>query len=133
MKMKKGYVGDIEKLSVENENFRQVLYTTDKSQLVLMSLAKGEEIGEEIHDVDQFLRIDKGVGQAVLAGEKYNIKDGSAIVVPAGTRHNIINTGLDALKLYSIYMPPHHKDGTIHKTKTDAMKDHEHFDGATTE
>ncbi|MGB3921783.1 MAG: cupin domain-containing protein [Minisyncoccia bacterium] len=131
--MKKGYVADIEKLSVENENFRQVLYTSGQSQLVIMSLAKGEEIGEEIHDVDQFLRVDKGTGQAVLAGEKYSIKDGSAILVPAGTRHNIINTGLDALKLYSLYMPPHHRDGTVHKTKSDAVKDHEHFDGATTE
>lgn len=131
--MKKGYVANIEKLSVENENFRQVLYTSGQSQLVVMSLVKGEEIGEEIHDVDQFLRVDKGVGQAILAGVKHNITDGSAILVPAGTRHNVVNTGLDALKLYSLYMPPHHKDGTVHKTKSDAVKDQEHFDGGTTE
>ncbi len=133
MDMKKGYVANIEKLSIENDNFREVLYTTDKSQLVIMSLAKGEEIGEEIHDVDQFLRVDKGTGQAILAGVKHAITDGSAILVPAGTRHNIINTGLGALKLYTLYMPAHHKDATIHKTKADAMKDHEHFDGGTTE
>ena len=123
----KGYVSNIEKLSLENENFRKVLYTTTNAQLVLMSLLPGEEIGEEVHDVDQFLRIESGVGKSVLDGEEQILEGGSAVVVPAGVKHNIINTGTDSMKLYTLYTPPHHKDGTIHHTKADAVKDEEHY------
>ena len=129
----KGYIANIEKLTLENENFRKVLYTDKNSQLVLMSLLPNEEIGEEIHDVDQFLRIEKGAGKAVLNGVSHNITDGSAIIVPAGTKHNFINGGKEPMKLYSLYMPPHHHDGTIHKTKADAEADDEHFDGTMSE
>ncbi len=130
----KGYIANIEKLSLENENFRKVLYTTSKSQLVLMSLKPQEEIGEEVHDVDQFLRIEKGFGKAILSDISYDIEDGSSIIVPAGTKHNVINTGSDSMKLYTLYMPPHHKDGTIHATKTDAEADTtDEFGGKTTE
>jgi mannose-6-phosphate isomerase-like protein (cupin superfamily) len=129
----KGYVADIEKLSLENNNFRHVLYTDKNCQLVLMSLLAGEDIGEEVHDVDQFLRVEKGTGKAVLNDVPQDIADGSAIIVPAGMKHNIINTGSDFMKLYTLYMPPHHHDGTIHKTKADAIADDEHFDGLTTE
>ena len=96
-----------------------------------MSLLPGEEIGEEIHDVDQFLRIEQGTGMAVLDDVPHPIEDGSAIVVPIGTKHNIVNTGKDSMKLYSLYMPPHHKDGTVHETKAQAESDDEHFDGVT--
>ena len=123
----KGYVSNIEKLSLENENFRKVLYTTTNAQLVLMSLLPGEEIGEEVHDVDQFLRIESGVGKSVLDGEEQILESGSAVVVPAGVKHNIINTGASFMKLYTLYTPPHHKDGTIHHTKADAQKDEEHY------
>lgn len=128
-----GYVENIEKLTLENNDFRRVLYTARNAQLVLMSLLSHEEIGEEVHDVDQFLRIEKGTGKALLNGVSHELMDGSAVVVPAGTKHNIINTGATAMKLYSLYMPPHHKDGTVHKTKADAEGDDEHFDGTTTE
>lgn len=129
-----GYVENIEKLSLENENFRKVLYTDKNSQLVLMSLLVGEEIGEEVHDIDQFLRVEKGTGKAVLNDISHDLMDGSAIIVPAGTKHNIINTGSDEMKLYTLYMPPHHKDGIVHKTKSDAEKDKtDDFDGKTTE
>ena len=130
----KGYITNIEKLSLENDYFRKVLYTDHNCQLVLMSLLPKEEIGEEIHDVDQFLRVEKGVGKAILYGVSQNIADGSVIVVPAGTKHNIVNTGDDSMKLYTLYMPPHHKDGVIHKTKADAEADTtDKFDGKTTE
>ncbi|MDO8569561.1 MAG: cupin domain-containing protein [bacterium] len=129
----KGYVTNIEKLSLENNNFRQVLYTDKNSQLVLMSLLAGEEIGEEVHDVDQFLRVEKGMGTAILNDIPHNIADGSVIIVPAGTKHNIINTDSSSMKLYTLYMPPHHRDGVIHKTKSEAEADTEHFDGRTTE
>lgn len=129
----KGYVNNIEKLSLENDNFRQVLYTGKNSQLVLMSLRGGEEIGEEVHDVDQFLRVEKGVGKAILNQIAYDIADGSAILVPAGAKHNVINTGKDEMKLYTLYMPPNHLDGLIHKTKAEAEADAERFDGKTTE
>lgn len=129
-----GYITNIEKRSRENENFREVLYTDKNSQLVVMSLPAGEEIGEEVHDVDQFLRIEKGAGKAVLNDTPNEIADGSVIVVPAGTKHNLINTGPDAMKLYTLYMPPHHKDGTIHKTKEEAKADEDdHFDGETSQ
>ena len=129
----KGYVTNIEKLSLENENFRKVLYTDKNSQLVLMSLLAGEEIGEEVHDVDQFLRVEQGVGTAILSGISRDIIDGSVIIVPAGTSHNVINTGSNPMKLYTLYMPPHHRDKVIHKTKTEAEADTEHFDGKTPE
>ncbi|MEK7170667.1 MAG: cupin domain-containing protein, partial [Patescibacteria group bacterium] len=119
-KIMRGYVDNIERLSLEDTNFRKVLYTDINSQLVLMSLAVGEEIGEEIHDVDQFLRVEKGTGTAVLSGISHDIADGSAILVPRGVKHNIVNTGADAMKLYTLYMPPHHRDGVIHKTKAEA-------------
>lgn len=130
----KGYITNIEKLALENENFRKVLYTTKQSQLVLMSLAPGEEIGEEVHDdVDQFLRVEQGKGTVILNGVSHEIGDGSAIVVPLGTKHNFINKGSIPLKLYTLYMPPHHRDGTIHTTKAEADADGEHFDGVTSE
>jgi mannose-6-phosphate isomerase-like protein (cupin superfamily) len=129
----KGYVVDIEKSTVDNQNFRKVLYTGKNSQLVLMSLKPKEDIGEEIHDVDQFFRIDAGSGKVIINDEEHSIKNGSAIVIPAGAKHNILNTGSEDLKLYSIYSPPHHQDKIVHKTKKDALKDKEHFDGNTTE
>ncbi|MEI6057519.1 MAG: cupin domain-containing protein [bacterium] len=130
----KGYVANIEKLSLENNNFRSVLYTDKNSQLVLMSLTIGEEIGVEIHDVDQFLRVEKGTGSAILNDIPHAITDGSVIIVPAGTKHNVINTGADSMKLYTLYMPPHHRDGVIHKTKADAEADTtDEFDGTTSE
>lgn len=128
-----GYVTNIEKLSLENDNFREVLYTSKNSQLVLMSLVAGEAIGEEIHDVDQFLRVEKGMGVAVLNDISHELADGSIILVPAGVKHNIINTGTDSMKLYTLYMPPHHRDGVVHKTKAEAEADTEHFDGRTSE
>lgn len=128
----RGYVENIEKATIENTDFRKVLYTGKHSQLVLMSLRPLEEIGEEVHGVDQFLRIEAGRGKAVLDGVEHAIADGLAILVPAGARHNIINTSeSEALKLYSLYAPPEHKDGTVHPTKAEAVE--EHFDGITTE
>ncbi len=129
----KGYVKNIEKLSLENNNFRHVLYTDKNSQLVLMSLLPNEEIGEEIHDVDQFLRVEKGSGTAILDDVPHAISDGSVILVPMGTKHNVINSNSGDMKLYTLYMPPHHRDGVIHKTKAEAESDTEHFDGKTTE
>lgn len=131
----KGYITNIEKNSLENENFRTVLYTAKNSQLVVMSLLPGEDIGEEVHHLDQFLRCESGDGRAVLNGVSYDISDSFAVLVPAGALHNIINTSSDkSLKLYTLYSPPNHKDGTIHKTKADAIADEdEHFDGITTE
>lgn len=129
----KGYIENIEKLSLENDNFRKVLYTDTNCQLVLMALLPGEEIGEEVHDVDQFLRVEKGVGRAILNDVPHDIRDGSVIVVPTGTKHNLINTGAESMKLYTLYMPPHHRDGVVHKTKAEAEADSEHFDGHTTE
>jgi mannose-6-phosphate isomerase-like protein (cupin superfamily) len=117
------YVENLEIDTVENENFRKVLNTTDKSQLVVMSLLPNEDIGEEVHEVDQFIRIEQGEGKAVLDGEEYDIEKDYAVVVPAGTRHNIINSGEGEMKLYTVYTPPEHKDGTIHKTKEDAEAD----------
>ncbi len=134
MRDMKGYVANIEKLSLANDNFRKVLYTDKKSQLVLMSLLPGEEIGEEVHDVDQFLRVEKGSGKAILKGVSHEIVDGSVIIVPAGTKHNVINTGSVSMKLYTLYMPPHHKDGIVHATKAIAEADvTDEFDGKTTE
>ncbi|MFZ2555448.1 MAG: cupin domain-containing protein [Minisyncoccia bacterium] len=131
----KGYVANIEELSLKNDYFREVLYTDEHVQLVVMSLKPNEDIGEEVHSLDQFIRVEKGEGKSVLDGEEHTISAGSAIIIPAGTRHNIINTsGTDAMKLYTLYAPPNHKDSTIHKTKADAQKDEgEHFDGKISE
>ena len=117
-----GFLTDIEEKTVKNSNFREVLFTTSRSQLVVMSLKPGEEIGMEVHDdVDQFLRIEAGEGKAVLSGKEYPLKDGTALVVPAGVEHNFINTSKDQdLKLYTIYTPPEHPDGTVHVTKAEA-------------
>lgn len=117
------YVKNLEKDTEENENFRKVLNTTEKSQLVVMSLLPGEDIGEEVHDVDQFIRIEEGKGKAVLDGEETQIEDGFAVVIPAGTHHNIINEGDKEMKLYTVYTPPNHPEGTIHKTKEEAEVD----------
>jgi|SRR3989344_5164569 len=130
----KGYIKNIEQDTVENGNFRKVLYTAKHSQLVVMSLEPGAQIGEEVHDGDQFLRIEQGKGQAILDGVIYEVEDDFAIVVPAGSRHNVINNMDGQMKLYTIYSPPEHKHDTIHKTKIDAMADtQDHFDGVTTE
>lgn len=129
----KGFVKNLEALAVENSNFRHVLYTARNCQLVVMSLKPGEDIGLETHKLDQFFRVEQGTGEAILDGVTQGIADGSAIVVPAGTRHNIVNTGKRALKLYTVYAPPNHRDGVIHPTRADAEKDSEHFDGKTTE
>jgi len=129
-----GYVANIEKITEENNKFRQVLYTAKNSQLVVMSLKPGEEIGEETHDLDQFIRVEKGEGRAVLDGAEKEIKEDYAVVIPAGTRHNVINDGEEEMKLYTIYSPPEHKDGIVHQTKDEATADTEdHFDGKTTE
>lgn len=120
-----GFVENIEELTLSNTNFRNVIYTGQHAQLVLMSLLPNEDIGMEVHEItDQFLRIEKGEGKVILNGEERLIKDGCAILVPAGTQHNIINTSsITPMKLYTVYSPPHHKDGTIHKTKQDAETD----------
>lgn len=122
-----GFVGDIEALTLDNDNFRQVIFTSQHVQLVLMSLSPSEDIGFEIHEiVDQFLRIESGEGKVIIDGEEKLIKDGDAIIVPAGSKHNVINTSSEnPLKLYTVYAPPHHRDGTIHESKEDAQRDKE--------
>lgn len=122
-----GYIGNIEDETEKNEYFRKVLFTGPHSQLVVMSLKPNEDIGMETHpDVDQFIRIEEGEGKVILNGEERPIKEDDAIVVPAGTEHNVINTSSEnPLKLYTVYSPPNHKDGTIHKTKAEAMVDEE--------
>ncbi len=130
----KGYITNIEERSIANDYFREVLYTDTHLQLVVMCLKPLEDIGEEVHQLDQFIRIEKGTGKAVLNGVEHTIKDGSVIIVPEGTRHNIINTSTtEAMKLYTLYAPPDHKDGLIHKTKADAMANDAPFDGVTSE
>jgi len=130
----KGFVDNIEKLTEGNSDFRRVLYTGKNLQLVLMSLAPGDEIGEEIHDDrDQFFRIETGTGEVLIDGMRSAIKGDDGIIVPAGARHNIINTGDTPLRLYTLYAPPEHRDGTVHASKADADASHEHFDGKTTE
>ena len=129
----KGYVQNIESISVKNENFRQVLYTAKNCQLVVMALNPKEEIGMEVHELDQFFRVEEGIGEAVLDGVHKMISAGFAVLVPAGTNHNIINTGTTPMKLYTLYSPPNHRDGVIHKTRVEAEKDDEQFDGKTTE
>lgn len=122
-----GFVTNIEKDTLQNDNFRKVIFTASHSQLVLMSLQPGEDIGMEVHDnVDQFFRIEKGEGTVLIGGEEHDIKDGSAIVIPAGTEHNVMNTSPDQpLQLYTIYSPANHPDGKIHLTKEEAMDDEE--------
>jgi mannose-6-phosphate isomerase-like protein (cupin superfamily) len=130
----KGFVGDIEKLAEDNDDFRRVIYTGTNMQLVLMSIAPGEEIGDEVHtDRDQFFRVEDGVGEVLIDGNRSKIKDDDAIVVPAGARHNIRNIGNKPLQLYTLYAPPEHRDGTVHATRADAKAAKEHFDGKTTE
>jgi mannose-6-phosphate isomerase-like protein (cupin superfamily) len=130
----RGFVDDIEKLTVENTDFRRVLYTGKYLQLVLMTLQPGEEIGAEVHeDHDQFFRVEEGSGTVEIDGTRHAIEDDDAIVVPAGARHNVINTGKAALKLYTLYGPPEHREGVVHATKAQADAAEEHFDGKTTE
>lgn len=131
----KGYYTDIEQATLANTNFRQVLYTGKHSQLVLMCLRPGEDIGMEVHsDNDQFFRFESGIGKCIIDGNEYNLKNGSVIVVPAGAQHNIINvSATEELKLYTIYSPAHHKDGIVRATKADAMAQEAAFDGVTTE
>jgi mannose-6-phosphate isomerase-like protein (cupin superfamily) len=131
----KGFNANIEQETLENSNFRKVLYTGKHSQLVLMSLKPMEEIGMEVHqDNDQFFRFEKGQGKCIIDGNEYDLKDGSAIVVPAGAQHNIINVSeTEDLKLYTIYSPAHHKDGVVRATKAEAEADGPEFDGVTTE
>jgi mannose-6-phosphate isomerase-like protein (cupin superfamily) len=132
----KGYVDDIEARTLENEDFRRVLYTGKNLQLVLMTIPPGEEIGEEVHeDRDQFFRIEAGAGEVLIDGQMHAIEDDDAIIVPAGARHNVRNTGDEPLKFYTLYGPPEHKDGTVHKDKAQAKRDHDndHWDGETSE
>jgi mannose-6-phosphate isomerase-like protein (cupin superfamily) len=129
----KGFVQNIEDLAVKNDEFRRVIYTAKHCQLVLMALKPKEEIGAEVHKLDQFFRVEEGAGEAVLDGVRTAIHAGFAVVVPAGTKHNIINTGSVPLKLYTLYAPPNHRDGVVHHTREDAEADNEHFDGKTTE
>jgi len=130
-----GFHASIEKDTVENEDFRQVLYTGKNSQLVLMSLRPGEEIGSEIHpENDQFFRFEAGQGRVTVNGNEYNVRDGDAVIVPAGAEHNVVNlSNTEALKLYTIYSPPHHKDGIVRTTKEEAESHEADFDGETTE
>ena len=128
-----GFVKNIDDMAKANVDFRRVLYTAKHSQLVLMARKPSEEIGEEVHKLYQFFRVEDGTGVAVLDGTRTAIKAGFAVLVPAGTRHNIINTGGTALKLYTVYSPPNHRDGVVHRTRADAEADTEKFDGKTTE
>jgi mannose-6-phosphate isomerase-like protein (cupin superfamily) len=132
---KKGYVSNIEKDTIKNTDFRRVLYTGKFSQLVLMTLVPGEEIGAEVHDdVDQFFRFEKGEGMVVIDGVEHKVSDGMAVVVPSGAKHNVINTSKRSkLRLYTIYSPPEHQDKVVRHTKAQAMKQEEHYDGKPTE
>jgi mannose-6-phosphate isomerase-like protein (cupin superfamily) len=126
-----GYVTNIETRTLENDNYREVLFTGPNDQLVVMSIAPGDEIGMETHDdVDQFVRVEAGQGRAILDGQEHALEDGSAVVIPAGTKHNIVNvSATEPLKLYSIYSPPEHPDGTVHRTKAEAdayEREHHH-------
>jgi mannose-6-phosphate isomerase-like protein (cupin superfamily) len=132
----KGFCENIERLTVENEDFRRVLYTGQHIQLVLMTLPPGCDIGEEVHeDRDQFFRIEEGRGTVYIDGAPNQVEDDFAVIVPAGARHNVVNTGDAPLRLYTIYGPPEHKDGIVHKTKEQAEADHDndHWDGETSE
>jgi mannose-6-phosphate isomerase-like protein (cupin superfamily) len=131
----KGFFANIEKETLENENFRKVLYTAKHSQLVLMSLCPSEDIGMEVHsDNDQFFRFEKGTGKVIIDGNEYEVTDGSAIVVPAGAQHNVVNVSeTERLNLYTIYSPAHHQDGVVRATKEEAEASSPEFDGKTTE
>jgi mannose-6-phosphate isomerase-like protein (cupin superfamily) len=130
----RGFIGDIENRTEANQDFRHVLYTGPHMQLVLMSLNPGEEIGEEVHEsTDQFFRVEEGKGEVSIDGRRTQIESDDAIVIPAGARHNIRNVGDKPLKLYTLYAPPQHEDGTVHRTKQDAERLEEHFAGKTTE
>lgn len=129
----KGYVQDIEAIAIQNEDFRRVLYTAKNCQLVGMALKPNEEIGDEVHKLDQFFRVEQGIGEVVLDGVRTPLQAGYAVIVPAGAKHNIINTGTEPLKLYTLYAPPNHRDGVVHHTRADAEADTEHFDGKTSE
>ena len=132
--MKKGFVSNIEQLTTDNSDFRRVLYTGQNIQLVLMCLQPGEEIGAEVHDeIDQFFRVEQGEGEVHIDGTKHKVKNDDAIIVPAGAKHNVVNTGKAPLRLYTLYGPPEHIDKTVHRRKKDAESHHEHFDGKTTE
>jgi len=132
--MKRGYCDNIEKLTVENDDFRRVLYTGGHVQLVLMTLQPGEEIGSEVHtDRDQFFRFEQGSGAVDIDGVENRVEEDFAVIVPAGARHNVRNTGNGPLRLYTIYGPPGHIDGLVEATKADAMARHEEWDGKTTE
>jgi mannose-6-phosphate isomerase-like protein (cupin superfamily) len=129
-----GFVDNIEALTEQNDDFRRVLYTGHNLQLVLMTLQPGDEIGEEVHDDrDQFFRIEEGNGEIWIDGKANKVKSDDGIIVPQGASHNVINTGKEPLRLYTIYGPPEHIDGTVHATAADAGNEHEHFDGKTTE
>lgn len=119
------YLVNIENATLKNEYFREVLYTSQHTQLVVMTIQPKDDIGVEIHDgVDQFIRIEEGEGKAIIDGKENALIDGSAIIIPAGVKHNIINTSSERkLKIYTLYSPPHHKDKTIHKSKSDALAD----------
>ena len=119
----KPFIDNIEKLTLENTFFRKVIFTAAHSQLVLMSLLPGEDIGMEVHHVDQFFRFEAGSGKSIVDGVEYPVTDGTALLVPAGAEHNIVNTGSESLKLYTVYAPANHIDGRIHKTKADAVAD----------
>ena len=129
----KGYITNIEKVTKENTDYRRVLYTAHNSQLVLMNIRPGEEIGEEVHNLDQFIRFETGTGKVVLDNVEHDVEAEHAVVIPAGTKHNVINTGDTELKLYTIYSPPEHQDGVMHRTKEEASASDEHFGGKTTE
>lgn len=129
----KGYIQNIESIAIKNTNFREVLYTAKNCQLVVMALKPGEEIGEEVHTLDQFFRVEEGTGKAILDGVSTKISAGFALIVPAGARHNLMNTGSEPMKLYTLYSPPNHRDGVLHKTRAAAESDDEEFDGQTTE
>ena len=129
----KGFITNIESIVDKNDAFRRVLYTAKSCQLVAMALKPKEDIGEEVHTLDQFFRIEEGTGEAVLDGVRTPISAGFVVLVPAGTTHNIINTGSDPLKVYTLYAPPNHRDGVVHQTRAEAEADNEHFDGKTTE
>lgn len=133
--MKKGYNSNIEQLTTENTNFRKVLYTATHVQLVLMTLNPGEEIGLEVHEEnDQFFRFEKGEGKVLVNDTTYTVGDGSTVIIPAGSKHNVVNTSTtESLHMYTIYAGPHHKDGTVHVTKSDAEKSDEEFDGVVSE
>ena|SRR5512145_146594 len=128
-----GYIVNIEEATAKNSHYRHVLFTAKHTQLVLMSLKPGEEIGEEVHELDQFIRFEAGEGTVILDGKAHSVSDGFAVVIAAGTRHNVVNRSKTAdLKLYSLYSPPEHKNGIVHKTKREADADeHHHFDGKT--